>query len=141
LAHNNEVQFQEILFQADEYKHRAEKYLGNANEAIKKQELAKAGEFLWGAISSIISAIGALYKQVPRNHKEIVESGKRLAIEVGDQDMYQFLNREAQALHANFYHEFLNEETFNQSYDVIMRLYGKIETIFEKELQKKNSSI
>lgn len=136
MAHQSEAQFHELLFQADEYKRRADEYLKNANEAIGKQELTKAGEFLWGAISSLISAIGTLYRRVPRTHKEIIELGKRLAIEIKDQDMYSFLNRDAQALHANFYHEFLNRETFNQPYEAAISLINKLETILKKEIKK-----
>ena len=91
---------------------------------------------MWGAIAELIKAIGVLYGHPPTGHKEIVETGKRMALELEDQKMFKFIDREAQALHANFYEGFLSEEAFADHYLAILDLATKLRNVLNKKRQE-----
>jgi hypothetical protein len=99
-----------------------------------KHEFAKASELLWGTIVEFIKAIGILYGQDPSRlkHKEIVNTGKRIASQLGDEDMSRLIDK-AQAFHANFYEDFMSEEAFGEDYEAMIRLSIKLLNIINKK--------
>lgn len=123
----------EPLEKSLQYEKRAEEYLANAGDFIVKRKFAKASEFLWGAVAEHIKAISVLYERPPTRHRDIIEVGKRMAIQLEDQDMFKLIDREAQALHANFYEEFLSEEAFADHYAAVLRLVNKLRSVLDKK--------
>lgn len=124
----------EPLEKSLQYQRRAEKYLDNARNSAIKHEFAKASELLWGTIVELIKAIGILYGQDPSRfkHKEIVNTGKRIASQLGDEDMSRLIDK-AQAFHANFYEDFMSEEVFGEDYEAMIRLSIKLLNIINKK--------
>ena len=116
-----------------QYEKRGEEYLVNAEDFIIKRKFAKASEFLWGAVAEHIKAISVLYERPPASHRDIIEVGKRIATQLEDRDMFKLIDREAQALHANFYEEFLSEEAFADHHLAVLELVKKLRRILEKK--------
>jgi len=124
----------EPLEKSVQYERRAEKYLDNARDLVIKREFAKASELLWGTVVEFIKAISVLYGLDPSRlkHKEIVETGKRIALELGDVEMSKLIDK-AQAFHANFYEDFMSEEVFGEHYEAMIRLTTKLLSILNKK--------
>jgi hypothetical protein len=124
----------ELLEKSLQYQRRAEKYLDNARKFVMKHEFAKASELLWGTIVELIKAIGVLYglDSSRLKHKEIVDTGKRIALQLGDEDMSRFIDK-AQAFHANFYEDFMNKEVFGEHYEAMIRLSKKLLDIINEK--------
>ncbi|MCM8764713.1 MAG: hypothetical protein NC830_05090 [Candidatus Omnitrophica bacterium] len=109
-------------------------YLGNAQKLIIERKLAKASELLWGTIVELIKALGVLYGLDPSRlkHKEIVDTGKRIALELDDIEMSRLVDN-AQAFHANFYEDFMSEEVFGEHYKAIIELIKKLLNILTQK--------
>lgn len=123
----------EPLEKSWEYEKRAEEYLVNAKDFFVRREFGKASELLWGAVAEHIKAISVLYERPPTSHREIIEVGKLMATQLNDQAMFKLIDREAQALHANFYEEFLSEEAFADHYAAVLELVKKLRSVLDKK--------
>jgi len=89
-----------------------EKYYG-------KRDFVKASEFLWGSVTKIAYAIGLLYGKKVGKHKEIVALMKDLAR--GDPKIVEWINS-AESLHSNFYHNWMEEEIFEDYVKKVINL-------------------
>ena len=117
-----------------EYQRRAEKYLDNAKKLVLKQEFIKASELLWGNVVELVKAVGVLYgfDASRLKHKATVNTGKKIALELGDVDMAKLIGK-AQALHINFYEDFMDREEFAEHYDAVIRLTKKFYDILNQK--------
>lgn len=116
-----------------QYQQKAEEYLNNARKLVTKHEFAKASELLWGTTAEFIKAISVLYGRIPTGHREIVDVGKHIALELGDANLNRLISREAQALHANFYEDFMSKEIFAEHYEAIIELTKKLLKIINQK--------
>jgi len=101
-------------------------YLKNANEMIKKEEFSKSGEMLWGAISTLLKAIGMKYNKPIKNHKSLIQVAKYISLAEGDKELKDSIVIHAQALHANYYEGFIDKEEFPYYYEKMITAYGKL---------------
>jgi len=124
---------QDRLARASEYERRAVRYIQNAREMAGRGELAKAGEMLWGALASYLNAISILMRGRPsRSHRELLTIGREVALARGDRELLLVLERDAQALHANFYHDFMTRETFGMYLSAIFRVAGRLSLLCQE---------
>lgn len=123
----------EPLEKSLQYEKRSEEYLVNAREFIVKRKFAKASEFLWGAIAEQIKAVSVLYQRPPTSHKGIIKAGQQIAVQLKDQNMFKLIDREAQALHANFYEEFLSEDAFGDHYVAVLSLVKRLRAVLDSK--------
>jgi len=80
----------------------------------KERDFIKASEFVWGAINNLAYAIGPTYGKRLRKHGETVQFLRELAKANGRGELREYINS-AEALHANFYHGWMDEEVFEEN--------------------------
>jgi len=118
------------LERVKEYVDRAQLLKLNVDESIGRGELDKAGEFLWGVVSCYLNALRLMLTgRVAADHKELMATAEQVAKNLNDERFIRAI-REAERLHANFYHSFLDLQGFTQTYGEVMyaleRLHGKL---------------
>lgn len=101
-------------------------YLENAEKMISEKEYSKAGEMLWGAIATLLKAIGIMYSKPIRNHRELIEIAKYIALVENDEELRKAIVQYAQALHANYYEEFIDMDEFPKYQIEVMKAYDKL---------------
>ena len=100
------------LDRASAYERLCDKYLKEAEELEKKDDLVQASEKLWSAVATCIAAIAELRGWEHYKHRHLAEIIERLAHEENDPELAD-LFANAERLHANFYHNFLRKATYN----------------------------
>ena len=102
-----------------------EKYLREAEELAARGELAQASEKLWGAVVSLLSAVGEREGLPHYSHRDLKEISLYLAERTGDPE-YTRLFSSVETLHANFHHNFLTRRTFEYHREDALKLVGKL---------------
>ncbi len=110
---------------AEGYLELHEKYLKDAEELYAKGDLAQAGEKYWGAVAALLNAIGELLGLDHYSHRDYQLVINRVYRDMGDVDIIR-LFRMAEGLHANFYHNFLDRETFDRHREDALTLIEKL---------------
>lgn len=124
---NNEV-FREVLRR----KALADRYYENYREYYFKGEYSKASEYLWGVVNSLVFAIGLFYGKRISEHREISEFLKELGSKYQEiRDGYMPIQR----LHANFYHDFMKKEMFDDDKLKAEKLVEKLAEILMDKIR------
>ena len=118
-----------------EYVKNAEKYLVNANEMLAKKDYNKSGEMLWGSTAELIKALGMVYGKNLPNHRLLIDFIKKAAILLRDDELRRLVVERAQALHANFYENFIEVEDFPAYYNDVHKAYKRLYEVIEKEIK------
>ncbi|ADN51691.1 PaREP1 family protein [Vulcanisaeta distributa] len=107
----------------------SEDYLRNAEELYSKGDLAQAGEKYWGAVTALLNAIAEMRGWEHYSHRDYDVVIGKLYKEVCDKSLLMDF-RMAEALHANFYRNFMDKEEFEihrqAALELIERLRGVI---------------
>ncbi len=110
-------------------------YFNNAKESISKKEFRKASELLWGAITQTLKALAALRGIEIAKHSEFFSLMERLAKERDDPAIYyNFVD--LNALHRNFYDDFIPDGAFPDFFNKARRYIGNIEDIIHDVLRE-----
>lgn len=105
---------------------------------LEKAELAKAGEFLWGAIAESIKALSLKYTGEPaKSHYEIRRALKDISLGYHNKGFDKDWPYVANLLHVNFYETFMEEEYFRANYEQGKMLLDFITKLNYKPLKKK----
>lgn len=102
---------EDLLSEIGRRKALADAYYDNYRRRRELKDFAKASEFLWGVVSNLTYCLGLLYGRKLGKHREVVAFLKELAGALRDDEMLKQI-RAAEALHANFYHDFMSEDEF-----------------------------
>jgi len=105
----------------------------NFEKRYRERDFVKASELLWGSITKIASAIGLFYGKKVGKHKQLVQLMKELA--EGDSKKIDWVNA-AESLHANFYHNWMEEENFEASIRKVIDLRIWLTTILDKKVER-----
>ena len=89
-----------------------EAYSKNYRKHLEQGELAKASEDLWGIVNNLA---------------------------VKDQELPQLLHA-AERLHANYYHNFMDQELFREDQEKTEKLIHKLQELIEQELRKQTQT-
>jgi len=104
-----------------------EKYLEEARTLADRGELAQAGEKLWGAVTALLNAIGELRRLPHYSHRDYSELVERLASELKRPELGK-LFAVAERLHANFYHDFIEDQEVFKAYEAdVLKLVEVLE--------------
>jgi len=104
----------------------AQRYYNNYLAHRDLKEFDKASEDLWGVINTSASALSILLSGKPiKDHSNLRELMNDIAIE--NPEIVE-LYKEAERLHANFYHNFLTEESFK---DAVIKIENLITILSE----------
>ena len=114
-------------------------YYANFEKHLANGNVSKASEFLWGALHSLIYAIGITYGLKLSKHQQIKEFMKDLSLEEEDTRLYE-LFKKGEQLHANFYHDFLDAEALSLMGKEIYELIDKLIKILDSRMIKLDKS-
>jgi hypothetical protein len=101
----------------------ADLYYDNYRYYYSRKEFAKASEFIWGTVNALAYALGLLHGLKLSDHKKIMEFLKILATQY--EEIREGVTA-VQRLHANYYHDFMNEELFEEDRVKAEKLINKL---------------
>lgn len=120
------METQEKLKLIENYIDQSKLFLRNVDELIEKKELNKAGEMLWGSIAELLKAIGIINNYPTRTHAELMNLAQVIYTITNDVELRKAIKRDAQALHANFYQNFMDEEIFHECRISVLKAYEQL---------------
>jgi len=126
-----------LLSEISRRKKLADLYFDNYRKYSREKKYQKASEFLWGALNTIVYTLGLLiYGKKVRRHSEVKEIINRLASDFSDPEIAELFSLSAETLHANFYHDFLDEDSFKSHAKNMERLLEKLASILNEYYTK-----
>jgi hypothetical protein len=123
-----------VLSEIKRRKDLADYYYDNYQKHYRQKSLSKASEFLWGSINALVYAIGLFYNKKLSKHTEIRDFIKDLANAYDDKDLAQGLLA-AERIHANFFHDFMDEMMFEEDKQKIEKLLNRLAKILDEKIK------
>lgn len=108
------------------------KYLREADRLAKKGDRTQASEKYWGAAAVLLKFIGKKRGLPHHHHRDLQIIINRLYDEAKDRDLFVFFDM-VQALHANFYEDFLRGASFKIHVDGAKGLIAKLQKLNGKK--------
>ncbi len=102
-----------------------EKYMREAEDFLAKKGYVQASEKAWGAASQVVKAVAAKEGRELRGHPALWEYVSKLAKELDDLEL-RHLWRTANALHQNFYENWMPPEEVELSVKDVKSLLEKL---------------
>src|SRR5437867_10203516 len=99
----------------------ADTYYSNYARFLKEGDLGKASEFLWGAVSNFAYALALLDNKKLDDHAKTRAYLNELATSRKDPDLAGGITA-AERMHANFYHNFMSNEAFEEDNTTLQQL-------------------
>ena len=110
-------------------------YLSNAEDMIKKNNLRKASELLWGAITQTIKSLASLSNIYIYSHNKFRSYTEEVSKQIQDRNLFLVFLR-LENLHKNFYDERISEEDFPSYYKETLLFIKKLDTIAIEKIKK-----
>jgi len=111
----------------EEYVSSSQSYLNEADGMLKKQDYSKAGEMLWGAVAALIKRLEIMRgKPVKSGHYELIKAAKEIAELMQDEKLRKTIVKDASALHANYYEDFIDIDEFPEYWNTVTEAYSKL---------------
>jgi Arc/MetJ-type ribon-helix-helix transcriptional regulator len=110
----------------------ADHYYDNYRRLYLQGEYSKASEYIWGAVNALAYALGLFEGMKLSDHGKVVKFLKLLANqhkEVAEGVL------PIQRLHANFFHDFMDEEMFKEDAAKAERLMGKLAELVDHKVK------
>lgn len=101
---------------------------------LKVKEFHKASEDLWGIVNNVLYSIGLLRGEKLSEHSKLLRFVNDLAVSKEDKDIVDGFVI-AESLHANYYHNFMDEDMFNRNREKVEALIRKLEEILVEEIK------
>lgn len=114
----------------------ADHYYDNFRKYYKDKNYSKASEFLWGSFNALGYAIGLIHGKKLSDHGKLVNFIEELAEAYKDEEILEGLAA-AQRIHANFFHDFMDELMFDDDRKRTEIMLEKLVKILNAELKKK----
>jgi len=113
---------------AEHYLNLNRKYLNEAEEFLAKADSVQASEKLWGATAEIVKAVAAKRSVELRSHRDLWQFVDKLADELTDPDIVKLFSI-ANALHQNFYEDWMPLSAVKRDLEAINQLNEKLEKL------------
>ncbi len=113
-------------------------YLSNAEDMIKKNNLRKASELLWGAITQTIKGLACLSNITIHSHNGFKTYIRDVSIQVKDKNIFLTFSY-LEELHRNFYDELIANEDFPDYYKETLLFIKKLDTIAIEKIKKEEA--
>ena len=113
---------------AELYLKLCEKYIREAEELLAKKEYARASEKAWGAAAQMVKALAAREGRELGSHAALWEYVDELAERLGDAELRR-LWRTANALHQNFYEDWMPPREVELSVRDVKALLEKLRSV------------
>lgn len=108
-------------------------YYDNFRKHYETKKFSKASEFLWGTLNALVYAIGLFYGRKLTTHRSVVDFVKELASAYKDEEMGEWIN-DAETIHANFFHDFMDESKFEYYRQKTEKLLKRLVEILDHEI-------
>ena len=113
------------------------KYFKNYYRHLDARDYMKASEDLWGIVNSLASILSLLLRDKPvSKHSELRELINHLIAMKQNPELGELLSA-CETLHANFYHNFMDEQLFEKHREKAEKLIRILETYISDELSKR----
>ena len=109
-------------------------YYDNFRRHYEAKKFSKASEFLWGTLNALVYALGLFYGRKLTTHRSVVDFVKELASAYKDKEMGELIN-DAETIHANFFHDFMDEYNFENYRRKTEKLLKRLVEILDHEIQ------
>ena len=113
---------------AERYLKLNRKYLDEAEEFLAKGDPVQASEKLWGAAAEMVKAVAAKRGISLKSHRDLWEFVAKLTDELNDPDITK-LFAVANALHQNFYEDWMPLNAVKKSAEAVKQLNEKLEKL------------
>jgi len=118
-----------------------EMYSRNYVEYLQRRDYAKASEMLWGVVNNLASILSILHGGKPiSRHDELRSFIQSLASALKREDIVKWF-RACERLHSNFFHNFMDEETFEEHRAEAEKLIDMLQRLVAEKLQQLGLSV
>lgn len=117
------------------YLERSVRLLSQGEAYLVRGDAEKASEALWGSVVTALSAFAALREIRLTSHADLRAFARQLAAELRDERVHRAFT-DAETLHANFYHSFLDAEGVRIRAEAVGFLVRRIGELVEREVRR-----
>ena len=115
---------------AQQHREISAQFLNHAEDELRKGDLLQASEKAWGAVSHYVNSVARQRSWPLGSHNRLIENANRLIRQDPAQAVHKRrLLRSIEALHANFYQAFLDEDSVRDGIEDAKELIGGLEGI------------
>ncbi len=125
---------EEVVSEIEKRRKLADHYYDNFRKYYENKNYSKASEFLWGSLNALAYAIGLLHGEKVSDHGKVVNFINELANVYKDEEIGGCL-ASAQTIHANFFHDFMNDSMFEDNRRRTEKLLEKLVKILDAEFK------
>jgi len=116
------------------------RYMNEAEELHAKGDLAQSGDKYWGAVATLLNAIGEALGMEHYSHRDYQVIIGRIYRETHNPEILR-LFRMAEGLHANFYHNFMDPEVFEEHRRDVIRLVQLLKQFLDQVLGQRDGAV
>ena len=118
------------LATAEEHRKISVQFLDHAEDELRKGDLLQASEKAWGAVSHYVNSVARQRSWPLGSHRRLIENANKLiSLDPDHATHRRRLLRSIEALHANFYQAFLDEDSVRDGIDDAKELIGSLEVL------------
>ena len=103
----------------------ARQFLNDADREFEAGDMLQASEKLWGAASHVVIAEMQRREMKTSGHRAMILAVRQIAEEHGDMELRPGFAA-ARALHANFYHGFMEDYEYAENRELVRRFVERI---------------
>lgn len=105
-------------------------FLDHAEDEFRRGDLLQASEKAWGAVSHYVNAVARQRNWPLGSHRRLIENANRLIrMDPAHAGHRRRLLRSVEALHANFYQAYLDEDSVREGIEDAKELIGALEQL------------
>ncbi len=115
---------------AEQHREISTQFLNHAEDELRRGDLLQASEKAWGAVSHYVNSAARKRNWPIGSHARLIENANKLISQdpVHASDMRRLL-RSIEALHANFYQAFLDEDSVREGIEDAKELIMTLEDL------------
>jgi len=114
-----------IKMLATEHVETARQFLNDADREFEAGDMLQASEKLWGAASHVVIAEMQRREMKTSGHRAMILAVRQIAEDHGDMELRPGFAA-ARALHANFYHGFMEDYEYAENRELVRRFVERI---------------
>ena len=110
---------------ATEHVETAHQFLNDADREFEAGDTLQASEKLWGAASHVVIAEMQRREMKTSGHRAMILAVRQISEDHGDMELRPGFAT-ARALHANFYHGFMEDYEYAENRELVLRFVERI---------------